>query len=98
MGSPSCANAAAETTWRRWPPAIASSSAVWVALGRLVLAALVDRFVAEARAAGASRAVLVTLAGDAGAAPFYDRLGWQRAGEQNRDGQTTSMFVLPLAG
>ena len=40
-------------------------------------AGLVERFVADAAAAGASELVLVTLADD-GAAAFYERLGWRR--------------------
>lgn len=42
--------------------------------------ALVDSFVAAARAAGASRAELATLHGAAGAGEFYTAQGWERRG------------------
>ena len=50
-------------------------------------AGLVERFVADAAAAGASERVLVTLADD-GAAAFYERLGWRREDQGvERDGR-----------
>lgn len=42
---------------------------------------LVEGYAAQARAGGAQRLALLTLADADGAAAFYDRLGWRRAGE-----------------
>jgi ribosomal protein S18 acetylase RimI-like enzyme len=67
------------------------------ARGLGVGAALVDRFVEEARRAGAGRAVLVAPGGDEGASGFYHRLGWTRVTEQrSRDGWPVRMFSRPL--
>lgn len=55
---------------------------------------LVDRFVASARAAGATRVELVTLADERGAAEFYRALGWRHLGDSQRDGTTFTRFVL----
>lgn len=58
---------------------------------------LVGAFVEAARAAGADRAALVTLAGEDGAGPFYEGLGWTHTGDrQDRDGRTVSAFSLNL--
>ncbi|MFE7979759.1 GNAT family N-acetyltransferase [Streptomyces shenzhenensis] len=43
--------------------------------------ALVRRFTDDAAAAGCARLGLVTAAGPDGAGPYYERLGWQYAGE-----------------
>lgn len=56
--------------------------------------ALVHAFVGEVSAAGARRVELVTLEGDAGAAGFYEALGWQHAGTSRREGQAFERFVL----
>lgn len=60
--------------------------------------ALVVRFTELARAGGAAAARLVTRSGEAGAGPFYERLGWRRAGEfVDRDGLTWIRYRLDLA-
>jgi GNAT superfamily N-acetyltransferase len=60
-------------------------------------AALVDRFSVTARTAGASRAMLVTFAGQAGASTFYKRLGWEHLEDRpGRDGWQLSVFARPL--
>jgi ribosomal protein S18 acetylase RimI-like enzyme len=60
-------------------------------------AALVQRFTEELRQAGRQKVILVTLAGDAGAGPFYKRLGWTHVTDRrNHDGQEVSMFSLDL--
>jgi ribosomal protein S18 acetylase RimI-like enzyme len=60
-------------------------------------AALVDRFAVAARTAGASRAMLVTFAGQAGAGSFYKRLGWEHLEDRRgRDGWQLSVFARPL--
>jgi GNAT superfamily N-acetyltransferase len=67
------------------------------AQGRGAGTALVDRFETVARAAGAHRAMLVTLAGEAGAGPFYKRLGWEHLQDRrNHDGDELSVFARPL--
>lgn len=59
---------------------------------------LVDGFVAAARAAGAARGELATLAGDAGAGSFYARRGWQRGAKVHEvDGHLFETWQLPLA-
>lgn len=59
--------------------------------------ALVVRFSELARARGAAAARLVTRSGDAGAAPFYERLGWRRSGEfVDRDGLAWLRYRLVL--
>jgi ribosomal protein S18 acetylase RimI-like enzyme len=59
--------------------------------------ALVEAFMVEAGRAGATRALLVTLAGDAGAGSFYKRLGWEHVEDRHgHDGQELSVFVRPL--
>jgi ribosomal protein S18 acetylase RimI-like enzyme len=59
--------------------------------------ALVEAFMAETERAGATRALLVTLAGDAGAGPFYKRLGWEHVEDRRgHDGQELSVFARPL--
>jgi ribosomal protein S18 acetylase RimI-like enzyme len=58
---------------------------------------LVDAFVDAARAAGAERVVLATLAGKAGAAGFYRKLGWcESEPAQDFDGQSIVLFSLSL--
>jgi ribosomal protein S18 acetylase RimI-like enzyme len=58
---------------------------------------LVDAFVDAARAAGAERVVLATLAGKAGAAGFYRKLGWcESEPAQGFDGQSIVLFSLSL--
>jgi GNAT superfamily N-acetyltransferase len=67
------------------------------AQGQGVGAALVDGFTLAARTAGASRAMLVTLAGEAGAGTFYKRLGWEHLEDRRgRDGWQQSLFARPL--
>jgi len=61
--------------------------------------ALVERFTDEVRERGADRVALVTHSGDAGAEPFYERLGWTRNGTApTADGATMTSFRLDLAG
>lgn len=58
---------------------------------------LVDAFVEAARADGADRVVLATLAGAAGAAGFYRKLGWSGSEPApDFDGQSMILFSLPL--
>jgi ribosomal protein S18 acetylase RimI-like enzyme len=67
------------------------------ARGLGVGAALVERFVGEAARAGAPEAMLVTLAGDAGAGRFYKRLGWRYVGDQyNQEGHLVSRYRREL--
>jgi ribosomal protein S18 acetylase RimI-like enzyme len=67
------------------------------ARGRGAGAALVDRFAAAAKAAGARTAVLVTLAGEDGAGFFYKRLGWEHLEDRGgRDGHELSVFSRRL--
>lgn len=59
--------------------------------------ALVVRFTELARGRGAAAARLVTRSGEAGAGPFYERLGWRRGGEfVDRDGLTWLRYRLDL--
>jgi GNAT superfamily N-acetyltransferase len=59
--------------------------------------ALVNRFLDEARRAGARTALLVTPGGATGASGFYQRLGWTFVTDQrSRDGWPVSVFVHPL--
>lgn len=58
--------------------------------------ALVERFVADARGAGAREVRLITMA-DGGAAGFYRRLGWHSRGRRAAaDGADVEEFWLPL--
>jgi len=67
------------------------------ARGRGAGAALVERFAAAAKAAGARTAMLVTFAGEDGAASFYKRLGWEHLEDRRgRDGQELSVFSRRL--
>ena len=73
------------------------------ARGRGVGARLTEAFVGTAHSA-AGRIALVTLAGDAGAGRFYERLGWVRVDERrDRDGRLIAEYeyrrhaALPLA-
>lgn len=59
---------------------------------------LVERFLKEARAAGAPRAELVAMLGEGSAAPFYDRLGWIAVGEHSsRDGSLARTYRYNLS-
>jgi ribosomal protein S18 acetylase RimI-like enzyme len=65
--------------------------------GQGVGAALVERFLDEARRAGAGTALLVAPGGPTGASGFYRRLGWTFVADQrSRDGWPVSVFVRPL--
>lgn len=58
--------------------------------------ALVRRFVEEAGRRGVGRIELVTLVGSRGAAPFYERLGWQRDGVLDQGDEQYVKFSLEL--
>ncbi|WP_422772313.1 GNAT family N-acetyltransferase [Plantactinospora sp. WMMC1484] len=59
--------------------------------------ALVARFVEDARLAGAGTAELVTPTGPAGAASFYERLGWEAGPHRRtRDGDGLRAYRLSL--
>lgn len=59
--------------------------------------ALVLRFTTLAQERGATGVRLVTRPGDAGAGPFYERLGWRRNGEfVDLDGLTWQRYRLEL--
>jgi GNAT superfamily N-acetyltransferase len=59
--------------------------------------ALVATFTQAATAAGCSEAVLVTLAGPAGAGPFYRRLGWTlRDRHDDHDGRLLECYYRRL--
>ncbi|QDY81299.1 GNAT family N-acetyltransferase [Streptomyces qinzhouensis] len=61
--------------------------------------ALIDRFTADATAAGCDRAELVTLAGTGGAGPYYERRGWTPRGTSAApDGRPLTTYQLLLAG
>lgn len=79
-------------------PAVLSHVAVAPgAQGAGLGAQLVDAFVDAARAAGSQRVVLVTLAGESGAAGFYRRRGWVESGRRgSSDGEPLIEFTLPL--
>jgi ribosomal protein S18 acetylase RimI-like enzyme len=65
--------------------------------GRGIGTALVERFAVVARTAGASRAMLVTFAGQDGASAFYKRLGWEHLEDRpSRDGWQLSVLARPL--
>lgn len=65
--------------------------------GRGVGAALTRSFLAQARAAGAAEAQLVTLAGPRGASGFYVREGWEFRGEHaGGDGQSFRAYAQTL--
>ena len=60
-------------------------------------AALVAAFVNDANRAGCTEAVLVTLAGPAGAGPFYRRLGWTlRDRHDDHDGRLLECYSRRL--
>ena len=60
-------------------------------------ARLVEGFISRARAAGATRAELVTLAGTAGAGSFYAAHGWRRPGGAHQiDGRSYHTYILDL--
>ncbi|MEW1550050.1 GNAT family N-acetyltransferase [Streptomyces tsukubensis] len=87
------------------PPAPSGATAVlaYVAVtggarSRGLGGALVDRFAADAAAAGCDRAELVTLAGTGGAGPFYERRGWTPRGSSAApDGRLLTTYELLLA-
>ncbi|EGX55177.1 acetyltransferase, GNAT family protein [Streptomyces zinciresistens K42] len=59
--------------------------------------ALVRRFTEDAAAAGCARMSLVTAAGADGAGPYYERLGWQKAGETTTpEGRTLLTYEYDL--
>ena len=95
--------AAARQPGDRPRAAVAVLAAVAVepgARGRGVGAALVRRFLAEARAGGADLAELVTVvpAEDGAGATFYERLGWLPTGDRRtRDGTNVRTYVYALA-
>ncbi|MFI1825973.1 GNAT family N-acetyltransferase [Streptomyces sp. NPDC020412] len=61
-------------------------------------AALINRFVADATDAGCARVGLVTLSGDGGAGPYYERHGWLARGRSTTpDGRSFTTYELPLA-
>lgn len=82
------------------PPPVAALSALAVHpkwRGSGIGAELVDRFIERAWLAGANTAELVTLTGPAGAAGFYERLGWQAGPyEHTRDGDPVRIYRRSL--
>jgi GNAT superfamily N-acetyltransferase len=82
------------------PPQLAVLAHVFVdpdCQGSGLGARLVDGFVGEAKAAGAARAELVTLAGASGAGAFYAARGWRRrGGEHVVDGRAFHTYVRDL--
>lgn len=90
---------AADTAGGPTRPAVLSHvavapGAVGLGLGRR----LVDAFVDAAANAGCSEVLLVTLAGEDGAAGFYRSLGWVENGSHSDfDGQPVTAFSLPLS-
>ena len=60
---------------------------------------LINRFLEDARTAGAARAELVTLLGEGNAAPFYERLNWSAVDEHpTRDGMRARTYRYELGG
>ncbi|MEU9608381.1 GNAT family N-acetyltransferase [Streptomyces sp. NPDC048057] len=60
-------------------------------------AALIHRFVADAAEAGCARVSLVTLTGQGGAGPYYERHGWLARGRSTTpDGRSFTTYELPL--
>jgi GNAT superfamily N-acetyltransferase len=58
---------------------------------------LLNRFLKDARTAGATRAELVTLLGEGNAAPFYERLNWSAVDEHpTRDGMRARTYRYDL--
>ncbi|WP_309505022.1 GNAT family N-acetyltransferase [Streptomyces sp. KM273126] len=58
---------------------------------------LVDRFTRDAAAAGCARVSLVTAAGESGAGPYYERLGWRHTGETlTPEGRPYATYEYPL--
>jgi GNAT superfamily N-acetyltransferase len=65
--------------------------------GQGIGTALAERFAMVAKAAGASRAALVTMSGRAGASTFYKRLGWEHLEDRSgHDGRQLSVFTRAL--
>lgn len=61
-------------------------------------AALVERFLSHAEAAGCDGATLVTLSGTAGAGPYYEHRGWQARGEHtDADGRRLTTYEWRFA-
>lgn len=84
----------ASTEPSRGPVAVLAHIAVDAeAAGTGVGRALVAAFVESADAAGAARVELVTRSDEAGAAGFYERLGWRHVGTSGHDFEK---FVLDL--
>lgn len=84
----------------RCPDPVAVVTALVVvpqAQGAGVGAALLARFVDQARAGSAAEAHLTTLAGANGAGPFYEALGWRRRDvHPTRDGTLVATYELEL--
>ena len=60
--------------------------------------ALVDEFLAQARAARCTSACLVTLDGPAGAGEFYRRIGWTRSHDRtSQEGQVLAYYTIELS-
>lgn len=57
---------------------------------------LVETFLREARDAGCTFAQLVTEAGDGGAGPFYESLGWRLAGSTSVDGRALLKYEIAI--
>lgn len=89
---------ASSTSGSTGQPAVLSHVAVVPGADRAGLGGqLVNAFVDAARGAGCPRVVLVTLAGETGAAGFYRRLGWvENRPHRNFDGQSMIAFSLSL--
>lgn len=65
--------------------------------GEGIGAALVNRFVRDARLSGAARAELVSAVGPGGATGFYERLGWQAGpSRRSRDGEEIRTYRRDL--
>ena len=84
-------------TGRRQPAVLTHVAVGPDARGTGAGAALVAAFTQAASAAGCSEAVLVTLAGPAGAGPFYRRLGWTlRDRHDDHDGRLLECYYRRL--
>jgi GNAT superfamily N-acetyltransferase len=66
--------------------------------GRGIGGALLSAYEGLAREAGLDRLELVTVLGERGAGPFYDRMGWAYAGERvSRSGERYALYVRYLS-
>lgn len=82
---------------RRQPAVLTHVAVTDHARGTGAGSALVSSFVQAARSAGCEEAVLVTLAGPAGAGPFYRRLGWTlRDRHDDHDGRLLECYQRRL--